>query len=248
MAQAFNVSANVVSSAGVGGCLVAVLFLVAVSMIPNLKFFRKHFNHPHLDEAEAGIATETASTAEKEEFSVFELGKLMAFSFAILGVSNVISDLVHSMALPSIIIQIFGNSYLLVVILTVLTATLFPKFAESVKYGQEVGMFMLLTYMGAVGTGATIMQVLAAAPVVIIAEIVIILFIMLITFSVGKICRMDLEEMLIAINASYGGPNTAAALVGAKGWTKLAVPAVLIGVYGIIVGNLLGVLIGNLFL
>ena len=58
----------------------------------------------------------------------------------------------------------------------------------------------------------------------------------------------DLEEMLIAINASYGGPNTAAALVGTKGWTKLAVPAVLIGVYGIVVGNPLGVLIGNLFL
>ena len=92
------------------------------------------------------------------------------------------------------------------------------------------------------------MDVLAAAPVVIFAEIVIILIIMVLVFLVGKIFKMDLEEMLIAINASYGGPNTAAALVGTKGWTKLAVPAVLIGVYGIVVGNVLGILIGNLFL
>lgn len=249
MAQAFNVSANIVSSAGVGGCLVAVLFLVAVSMIPNLKFFRRNFKHPHQDEVEAGLAVaDSVQAASKSEFSIFELGKLFAFSFAILGASNVISNLVYSLPVPAIISQIFGNSYLLTVILTVLAATLFPKFSESVKYGQETGMFMLLMYMGAVGTGATIMQVLAAAPVVIIAEIVIILFIMVLVFIAGKIFKMDLEEMLIAINASYGGPNTAAALVGTKGWTKLAVPAVLIGVYGIIAGNLLGVLIGSLFL
>ncbi len=248
MAQAFDVSANVVSSAGVGGCLVAVVFLVVVSMIPNLKFFRNHFKHPHIDEVAAGKAVVSAQAEEKETFSIYALGKMFAFSFAVLGISNVISTLVYSLSLPDIVTQIFGNTYLLTVILTVLVATLFPKFADSIRYGQEVGMFMLLMYMATVGTGATIMQVLAAAPVVIIAEVVIILFIMVLVFAVGKICKMDLEEMLIAINASYGGPNTAAALVGTKGWTKLAVPAVLIGVYGIVVGNPLGVLIGNLFL
>lgn len=248
MAQTFDVSANVVSSAGVGGCLVAVLFLVCVAMIPNLKFFRQHFNHPHVDEAEAGVAVAAEDSTVKEPFSIFDLGKTFAFAFGILGISNVISNLVYSLSLPSVVTNIFGNSYLLTVIFTVLVSTLFPKFASSIKYGQEIGMFMLLTYMAAVGTGATIMDVLAAAPVVIFAEIVIILIIMVLVFLVGKIFKMDLEEMLIAINASYGGPNTAAALVGTKGWTKLAVPAVLIGVYGIVVGNVLGILIGNLFL
>lgn len=109
-------------------------------------------------------------------------------------------------------------------------------------------MFMLLMYMVAVGTGATIIDVLKAAPIAVLVEVVIILFILAVTLIVGKLFHMNLEEMLICVNASYGGPQTAVAYTTAKGWSKLSVPGLLIGIYGMIIGNVLGILVGNLFL
>ena len=71
---------------------------------------------------------------------------------------------------------------------------------------------------------------------------------MTITLGIAKIFKMNLEEALISINSSYGGPATACAYVGSKKWQRLMIPAVLIGVYGYIIGNALGILAGNIFL
>lgn len=86
------------------------------------------------------------------------------------------------------------------------------------------------------------------APLIVAGEIIIIFFIMGITLIIAKVFKFNLEEALISVNASYGGPATACAYVGTKNWQRLMIPALLIGVYGYIVGNVLGILAGNLFL
>ncbi len=253
MASTFNVSPDVRSAAAVGSNLVAVCFLVALGMIPNLKFFKEKYKHPYMDEAEAALANNEKIEIEHPEnhsgkYTLMGFGKLFAFSCGILGFTNLITSFVGKLALPTVLNMMFTNMFLVSSVLTLIVVTLFPKFAESLRFGQDIGSFLLLLFMTTMGTGASIIEVLKIAPMIVVAEIVIIAIIGGITLIIAKLFKMNLEEALISINASYGGPSTATAYVGARGWTRLMVPAVLIGVYGYVVGNFLGILVGNLFL
>ena len=62
----------------------------------------------------------------------------------------------------------------------------------------------------------------------------------------GKLFKFNLEEILLASNANIGGPTTAVAMAIAKGWNKLIGPIMLAGVFGYIIGNYLGIFMGNL--
>jgi len=68
----------------------------------------------------------------------------------------------------------------------------------------------------------------------------------LLTF--GKIFKFKIEEIVICSNASLGGPSTVAVVAAGKGWKELITPAILVGVLGYIVGNYLGVFVGNMVL
>ena len=253
MAKTFHVSQNVVGAAAVGSNLVAVTFLVVIGMVPNLKFFKKNFRHPYMDEleiqgADSGRTAETEAAKEGAGYTVLGLAKLLAFSFGVLGVSTLVCSFMDSLGLPTVFDMLFSNTYLVTSVLTLVVVTAFPKFAESMRFGQEIGSFMLLLFMTVMGTGASIIEIIQIAPMIVVAEIIIIFFIMTITLGITKIFKMNLEEALISINSSYGGPATACAYVGSKGWQRLMIPAVLIGVYGYIIGNALGILAGNIFL
>ena len=253
MAKTFHVSQNVVGAAAVGSNLVAVTFLVVIGMVPNLKFFKKNFRHPYMDEleiqgADSSRTAETEAAKEEAGYTVLGLAKLLAFSFGVLGVSTLVCSFMGSLGLPTVFDMLFSNIYLVTSVLTLVVVTAFPKFAESMRFGQEIGSFMLLLFMTVMGTGASIIEIIQIAPMIVVAEIIIIFFIMTITLGITKIFKMNLEEALISINSSYGGPATACAYVGSKGWQRLMIPAVLIGVYGYIIGNALGILAGNIFL
>lgn len=252
MAKTFGVSPEIVGAAAVGSNLVAVVFLVLIGMIPNIKFFRNKFKHPYMDELKQGSTevkeAEAEMTDNKNSYSIMGLVKLLTFAFGILGVSELICNFIGALELPSVLSMLFGNVYLMTSVFTLIVVTAFPKFAASLRFGQEIGSFMLLLFMTVMGTGASIIEIIEIAPLIVVAEIVIIFFIMLITLGVAKIFNLSLEEALISINASYGGPSTACAYVGSKGWKRLMIPALLIGVYGYIIGNALGILAGNIFL
>jgi len=248
MAKTFNVSPDVASAAAVGSNLVAVMFLVAIGMIPNIKFFQEKFKHPHMDELAEGKTIEVAAQAQTSQYSIAGLAKLLTFTFTVVGVSNLFCNFMGTLGLPTVLSMLSTNSFLISSLLTLATVTFFPKFADSLRFGEEIGSFMLLMFMTVMGTGASIIEVLKFAPIIVIAEIIVTLAIMVITLTITKLFKMNLEEALIAINASYGGPATAAAYIGSKGWQRLMVPAILIGVYGYIVGNVFGIIAGNLFL
>ena len=58
----------------------------------------------------------------------------------------------------------------------------------------------------------------------------------------------DLEHLLLCVNATLGGPATAAAMAIAKGWPRLVLPAVLVGIWGYVIGTPLGLLVGRLLM
>ncbi|MGI6440810.1 MAG: DUF819 family protein [Peptoniphilaceae bacterium] len=95
---------------------------------------------------------------------------------------------------------------------------------------------------------ASIQVILTQAPLLLVFTGIIVLINMLITLAFGKLFKFDLEEALLCSNANIGGPTTAAAMAIAKGWTKLVGPIMLAGVFGYIIGNYLGIFMGNLLM
>ena len=64
------------------------------------------------------------------------------------------------------------------------------------------------------------------------------------SFFAAKLFQADLEDAILVSNATIGGPPTAAGMAIAMGWSKLAGPALLIGVLGYVTGNYFGTLVG----
>ena len=68
---------------------------------------------------------------------------------------------------------------------------------------------------------------------------------MAVTLLVGKLFGFNLEELLISSNATIGGPTTAAAMAISKGWDDLVLPAMLVGVWGYVIGNWIAIALGQ---
>lgn len=69
---------------------------------------------------------------------------------------------------------------------------------------------------------------------------------LLFSLFVGKLFKFKLDEILLSTNAAIGGPTTAAAMAIAKGWNTLIIPVMLSGIWGYILGNYMGVIVGNI--
>jgi uncharacterized membrane protein len=54
--------------------------------------------------------------------------------------------------------------------------------------------------------------------------------------------------VVLAVNASLGGPPTAAAMAISLGWSKLVLPALLIGIWGYTIGTAVGLAVGELLM
>lgn len=178
--------------------------------------------------------------------SIISMAKALAASFAIVTVSVVLADWVNVTFDNFIICQLFGQKYLLLTLFTVVLATVFPKFFDSMKGAQDLGIFMMFIFFVAVSIEADLKQIVALGPWLILFSAVIFVGILFISLLFGKIFKFSIEEISVAANAALGGPTTAAASAAARGYKELVTPAVLVGTLGYILGNYFGVLIGNI--
>ncbi|MCY8586607.1 DUF819 family protein, partial [Bacillus haynesii] len=85
------------------------------------------------------------------------------------------------------------------------------------------------------------------APLLLAFVFVVAMSNLIVSLFAGKLFRFRLEEILLACNASVGGPTTAAAMAIAKGWQGLVAPVMLVGTFGYLIGNYVGTLLGTWF-
>ena len=249
MGSVFEMDATYVNAAAVGANLLlgfAMLFMGAGGNIP---FIRKHFKHPYIDQFEAGTDN-TKSMAEQywkpKHISLLSLAMCLATTFVITGVSSIICNAVNATGAHGIIKQLFGSIYLVMTLITAILATAFPKFFEKLEGAEELGNIMIVVWFSTLGCAATIQDVLSTGYVLIAMAIVIVINLVFSLF-VGRLVGGTYEEMAVASCATIGGPTTSAALAINKGWGDLIVPGILIGLWGYIIGNYFGVIVGNLF-
>jgi uncharacterized membrane protein len=163
-------------------------------------------------------------------------------------VAHYVHDLVGRSLGPSLAASIVGNTFVLITFLSMLIATLFHRQVARVRGAEELGSYMLYVFLFAIGLPADLWAVVRNVPMLFLFCLIMALTNLIVTLFVGRIFRIDLEQLLLCVNATLGGPPTAAAMAIAKGWSRLVVPALLVGIWGYVIGTFLGVLVGETLL
>jgi len=172
-------------------------------------------------EANANVVDETISTrvtlstissAFATAAALVTVGKALTRSFLPLGTS----------ALP------------VTSVLAVLCATIFTEhFASLSESGSILGVWLIQLFFAASGAAGSIGLVMTTAPLLFVFSGLQILVHFGVLMSFGRgIFWLVPNELYLASNANVGGPTTAAAMAKAKGWTKLVLPALMIGILG----------------
>lgn len=257
MARSFEAPGELVSAAVVSDNLLMALYFFVLIAIPSMAFFRKVYNHPHVDEVEkSGINEEgktlAASYWGRKEISLKDIAFAAGSAFVIVAVSTEIAKFFDSVIPTSNKLSDFfnillGNEYLIMTTVTMLLATFIPQFFSNIRGAQEIGTFLIYIFFVVIGVPASIPLIIEKSPLLLVFCAIVVFFNMIISLGFGKLLKFDLEEILLASNANIGGPTTAAAMAIAKGWTKLIIPILLVGTLGYVIGNYLGIFMGTVF-
>jgi uncharacterized membrane protein len=259
LSKVFEVDQSIIGSLTVADNLnMAIAFLILLT-IPTWAFFRKHYTHPYDDELlnnqKNGVEdakTQASLYWSRKEISLKDIAASIAAAFLIVFISVKFTSWIKSI-IPSnatgfmfILRLVFGQIYLVIPIITLAIATIFPKSLSSIPGANEIGMFFIYMFYVVIGIPASIVTVITKAPILLLFCFIIAVINMIFTLGVGKLFKFSVEECVVASNANLGGPSTAAGMCIAKGWTKLIVPTILVGVWGYIIGNYLGTFVGQM--
>lgn len=258
LSDAFNVPGDLISAATIADNLLMALYFFVLLALPTMGFFKKHFNHPLEDEIEAGIALGRETNDEskywgRKEISLKDIAFAFASSILIVAASIEIAKFFGSViptsnAFYGILNALFGNMYLILTTLTMLLATFKADFFSSIRGAQEIGMFLIYIFMVVIGVPASIPMIIQRAPLLLVFCGIMVIINMIVTLTATKLLKFNLEEGIIASNANIGGPATAAAMAISKGWTSLIGPSILVSIFGYIIGNYFGIIVGNILM
>lgn len=234
--------------------LMAAYFFVLIAFA-GMKFFRKHYKHPLIDEVEAGTSKEAAQTQaaafwSRKDISLKDVAVNVAYAVAVVWISQIIAGLFKGLvpenpnAFMDFVGKFLGSQYVWITTISVAFATLCEKQVSKMAGSQEIGTYLIYLFLFVIGVPANIMVVLTEAPLLLVLTFIMVLVNMVFCFGAAKLFKFNLEDAIIASNANIGGPTTAAGMAISQGWSALVGPAMLIGTLGYVIGNYAGTIVG----
>ena len=248
MTSAFSTPENITNATIVADNLVMAVYFFVSMAIPSILFFRKNWGMATEGEkAESG----SASYWTKKEISLKDIAISLAVAFSVACASSVLSEFISSVtpetnAILKFIRAIFGNMYLIMTTLMLVIATVFSKQLEDINGAEEIGTFLIYLFFVVIGVPASISEIIKNGAFILVFCVLAVAIHLLVTLLLGKVFKFKLDELLLASNACIGGPTTAVAMAIAKGWNSLIIPTMLAGVWGYILGNYAGILVGTI--
>lgn len=255
----FGIGTDVASSAAVADDFLMSLYFVVLTLLPIIGFFRRNFMHPLQDDIEADAAAFTSEShrpyipaySDGGPISIRDIALMSGISVVIVSASHGIAGLCaetipQTNVMNMMAASLLGNVYVWICALSILCASLMPDFLGSISGTYEIGTFIIYIFFFVIGVPVSIAFILNDSAILLLYALIVIVFNMLFCFVLGKLLGCSLEEIIIASNANIGGPTTAAAMAVTKGWSRLAGPAIIVGVLGYALGTYLGLIVGSL--
>jgi uncharacterized membrane protein len=114
------------------------------------------------------------------------------------------------------------------------------KPVQALQGSFQLGLLALNLFFAIIGIGSRVSEILAVGVEVLYFAATVVLVHGLVAYGVGRLLKLDVETISVASQAAVGGPSSALALTTARGWGRLALPGVLVGLLGYAVGNYAG--------
>jgi uncharacterized membrane protein len=235
---AVEMSDTLFATGAAADTLMTNLWFVMTALIPVLllRFYPSIYGSEERradgDEPEGGSSGSDDEFWTKKSVSIYDIVYLLALTFVIVAVSQIISSPVNSLVGFEIPAEIWYTTFALLVALT-------P--ANNLSGGEELGNVLLHFFFVVLGAGTVLSTLVAKGPVVFLFLLILVAIHGVVIFGAGKLLKLEIETLAVASQACVGGPSTSLALAISKKWRSLVTPAVLIGVLGYAVGNYLGV-------
>ena len=207
--------------------VVGLGYLLLVGAIANAALFRRHFGWRGEGLAEAP----DGQVADARPASILDL----AIALALAALACASGDaLAAAIGQPS-----YGILFITVIMVAI--ATLGRRWLRGLAGEDLVATLFMYLFFAMLGAGADLGALLEAAPALFAYVLLIFLVHVLFVLVVGRLCRLNHAELVIASTACIGGPPIAVAFAVLFGWRRLAVPAVATGILGYVVGNFVGI-------
>ena len=110
---------------------------------------------------------------------------------------------------------------------------------------EALGSALMMMFFATIGAAAGSFSALAGSGWLLVFIAVQLSVQLTVSLGLGRAMSIPLPVVLIAANANVGGPATAAAMAGAKGWRSLVQPAILTGALGYAIANGVGWAMGS---
>lgn len=239
---------EMISSTVVADNSVMALYFMLLIALPSLPLIKKQFKSDY--ESKSTPESQQAYW-EPKKIQLLDIAFSIASAVTLVAVSFKGADLIqqwmpqHNVVLI-LIVSFLGDPYLLLTTLTLIVVAVWGDFFESLAGASEIGTFLIYIFFVVIGTPASFATIITTAPLLFIFVIIILVFNLGLSLIFGKIFGFKIEEILLASNATAGGPTTAAALAIGKGWTKVVGPILIIGTLGYVIGNYAGTLMYQL--
>jgi uncharacterized membrane protein len=112
--------------------------------------------------------------------------------------------------------------------------------------GALLGNYLLLLFLSANGAQSVLANIFRVGPGIFWFAAITISVHGIGIFGIGRLFGIDAGTLAIASQANVGGPASAVALAGARGYTDRVLPGVAVGLLGYAMGNYSGFLVANL--
>ncbi len=235
------VNATLVADSGV----MIIYFLVLITL-PGMAIVRRFFP---VTEKSVEIAG-TNNSGKNDDYwkpkaiGLIDIGKSLAIAFAISMLSVKISGLFSREGMPVLVSMILGQQYLVLTTLSILFPMVFPKTAKSLAGNEELGTFFIFIFFVMLGLPASLSKVLFNAPFMLLFCAIILFINFIVTFIMGKWMGYELEELVLAAIVTSGGPMNGVAVAISKNWQNLVFPSLMLGIWGYVIGNYIGYIMG----
>ena len=210
--------------------------MVATALIPTLfvRFYPSIYDREGV--AEGARVEDEGTSAEafwqKKDISLYDVVYLAAVVFAVLAVSELISNVVTGLVGFEIPIELWYTTLALLAAFTPV---------NRLNGGEELGNFLLHLFFAVLGAGTVLSTLVGDGPTFFLFLVILVAIHALVVFGIGRWRRIEIETLSVASQATVGGPSTALALAISKRWSALVTPSVLLGVLGYATGNYIGV-------
>jgi uncharacterized membrane protein len=211
-------------------------YILLMFAVPSMTFLARFFVKPKVENTET---IEKNPNDETFPITMERIAISVLIASVVAGAGSLLSDLIQKVYETRM-----SMSILMITLLAVLIANLFPKRLKKLEdTAFAIGLWMMYVFLAAIGASTNLADMLHVGPAVLGFYLIIMFFHFIFLVSLSKLFKFDVYEVIISSAANIMGPSVAAPMAASLGQKKLITPGILVGILGYVIGTFIGVTI-----